>query len=143
MGAQSWSLLFKARGNGPNVRANAYSTMTQSTERYELEPADLRRASLFLQQCKKQFKASSFVKTFDVLDILLFIYRRNELEHQKVYFSTLQEYVSKSDVYLSKVLKHGVEDDYLVSRISDTDRRLREYGLSKNSIRFIESLRKF
>ena len=117
--------------------------MTQSTVRYELEPSDLKRASLFLRHCKKQFKTSSFVKTFDVLDILLFIYRRNELEHQKVYFSTLQEYVSKSDVYLSKVLKHGVEDDYLTSRISDTDRRLREYGLSENSIRFIDTLRKF
>ena len=117
--------------------------MTQSNERFELEPTDLRRASLFLQQCKKQFKTSSFVKNFDVLDILLFIYRRNELEHHKVYFSTLQKYVSKSDVYLSKVLKHGIEDDYLVSRFSDTDRRLKEYGLSENSIRFIDTLRKF
>ena len=117
--------------------------MTQSNNGYELEPSDLNRASLFFRHCKEQFKTSSFVKTFDVLDILLFIYRRNELEHQKVYFSTLQEYVSKSDVYLSKVLKHGIEDDYLVSRISDADRRLREDGLSENSIRFIDKLRNF
>ena len=75
--------------------------------------------------------------------MILFLYRRVELDGGKVYFSTLKEYVSKSDVYLAKLLKHGIEDGYLWYQISKEDRRLKEYYLAENALIFIDRLKSF
>mgnify|MGYP004033482245 CR=1 FL=1 len=117
--------------------------MQQPDGSYVLQESDLKRASLFLSHCKRLFRTSTFIRDFQSLDVILFLYRRVELEGDKVYFSTLKEYVTKSDVYLAKLLKHGIEDGYLWCQISKEDRRLKEYYLAENALSFIDRLKRF
>ena len=110
---------------------------------YYLQDEDLKRASLFLAHSKKLFRSSTFIRDFQALDVVLFLYRKVELEGEKVHFSTLKGYIARSDVYLAKLLKHGIEDNYLCYKISQEDRRLKEYYLAENGVRFIDSLKIF
>ena len=117
--------------------------MQQPDETFVLKESDLKRASLFLSHCKRLFRTSTFIRNFHILDVILFLYRRVELEGDNVYFSTLKEYVDKSDVYLAKVLKQGLEDGSLRYQISQEDRRLKEYHLAEKGLRFIDRLKNF
>ena len=111
--------------------------------RYSLQDEDLRRASLFLGNSKKVFANNRFVRNFDILDLILYIYRLSELDNKKVYFSCLRTYVSKSDVYLSTTLKNALDEGFLRVEVPDRDRRLKEYHLTEKSISVIERLKTF
>ena len=110
---------------------------------YSLTDEDLRRASLFLGHCKKQFSTNRFVRNFEILDLLLYIFRLSELDNKKVYFSSLREYVTKSDVYLSATLKNALSEGFLRVEIPDRDKRLKEYHLTEKSISIIQRLKTF
>ena len=111
-------------------------------ESYSLQDEDLRRASLFLGNCKKVFATNKFIRNFDVLDLILYIYRLSA-ENKKVYFSSLRTYVSKSDVYLSTTLKNALDAGFLRVEVPDRDKRLKEYHLTEESISVIERLKTF
>ena len=62
---------------------------------HEIHSTDLIRISSFLENTKKLFDSINFIKNFEVLNILLFIYR-NQLIKEKVNFKILQNYIKKA-----------------------------------------------
>jgi|TARA_B110000438_G_C15794444_1_gene642244 YesN/AraC family two-component response regulator len=106
---------------------------------HKITNEDLIRISSFLEHTNTLFESVEFIKNFEVLNILLFIHRR-ELEGKDIRFKDLQKYVKKSDVYLGKLLKNGLETNYLsISRI-EGDKRIKHYHLTEKTLSFFQSL---
>ena len=106
---------------------------------HKISNVDLIRISSFLENTNKLFESVEFIKNFEILNILLFIHRR-ELEGKNVRFKELQNYVKKSDVYLSALLKNGLETNHLsISRVEE-DKRIKHYHLTEKSLLFFQSL---
>ena len=124
------------------VKPKVYS-MEQKKVTFDLKSEDFLRISSFFSHAKATFPDSSFIKDFGILDIVLFIYRRHHLQDRQVTFSTIKEYSTRSDVYLSNTLKNGLEADYWGYRVSETDKRLKEYFLKEKALAFIEKLKRF
>tara|TARA_B110000444_G_C18729416_1_gene542540 strand:- start:652 stop:999 length:348 start_codon:yes stop_codon:yes gene_type:complete len=107
---------------------------------HKLDNEKLSGMSIFFGQVNLLFKQTRFVKNFEVLNIVLFIYRKNNISGELVRFKDLQEYCSKSDVYLSTLLKSGISDNFLITKQNRVDRRVREYQLSDEALKFIEQI---
>ena len=76
---------------------------------FTLNDKDVIRVSSFMANANEVFRTSPFIKNFDYLDLFFYIYRNDTLLKKDVRFKDLSIYSSKSDVYLTKFLKHGVE----------------------------------
>ena len=107
---------------------------------HEILNEDLIRISSFLENINNKFETVDFIKNFEVLNLLLYIYR-SALSGNDVPFKALQNYVKKSDVYLCNFLKSGLETGYLSVSVSTTDKRVRNYNVTSKCIEFLEDLK--
>ena len=106
---------------------------------HKISNVDLIRISSFLEHTNTLFESVEFIKNFEILNILLFIHRR-ELEGKSIGFKELRNYVKKSDVYLSVLLKNGLETNYLtISRVAE-DKRIKHYHLTEKALSFFDDL---
>lgn len=110
---------------------------------FQIDDKDLIRVSSFLANATEVFKTSPFIKNFDHLDLFFFIYRNDALQNKKVRFKDLSIYSSKSDVYLTKFLKDGLESGYLNFSKSTEDKRLKNYHVTKASLPFFKRIYNF
>ena len=101
------------------------------------------RISSFLANAALVFKTSSFIRNFDYLDLFLYIYTNDKLLSKKVRFKDLSIYSSKSDVYLTKFLKIGLETGYLNFTRGKKDKRIKNYYVTKMSTPFFQKLYSF
>ena len=83
------------------------------------------------------FPDSDFIKTFDIMYLLLCIYSINTLKGESVRFKTLKHHIRKSDVYLAKHLKEGISTGHLTVHTSSLDGRARSYELTEKGVNFL------
>jgi hypothetical protein len=108
--------------------------------KYNFVDSDYLRISLFLEQSNNLFRTSSFIKNFEILNFILHIYKQSNILGTEVRFKNLKTFTTKSDVYLSNLLKNGLESGYLSIHLSPKDKRSRSYQLTEQSLNFIRSL---
>ena len=110
---------------------------------FHINDQDLIRVSSFLSNASKVFKENSFVKNFGYLDLFFYIYKNDKLLNQSVRFKDLSIYSSKSDVYLTKFLKNGVESGYLTFTKNKQDKRIKNYHITDKSKPFLNAISNF
>ena len=110
---------------------------------FQIDDKDLIRVSSFLSNATEVFKASPFIKNFDYLDLFFYIYKKDNLLNHEVRFKDLSIYSSKSDVYLTKFLKNGIETGYLNFTKGKKDKRLKNYYVTQASLPFFERIYNF
>ena len=108
--------------------------------RHHFKDKDYLRISSFLEHSNSLFTSSTFIKNFEILNFVLHIYKKNNILGERVRFKHLKEFTTKSDVYLSKLLKNGLESKYLSVHFCPIDKRSRSYQLTDNSLKFISNL---
>ena len=107
---------------------------------YKFEDEDFLRISNFLGHAEKLFNNSDFIKTFEILNLVLYIHRENTINKLSVNFKDLKKYLNRSDVYLANKLKDGLLTGYLKVEVPSSDKRIRNYSLEKKSFDFMTSL---
>ena len=83
------------------------------------------------------FSDSDFIKTFDIMYLLLCIYSINTIQGKTVRFKALKHHINKSDVYLAKRLKEGVSTGHLTVHTSPLDGRARSYKVTEKGVNFL------
>ena len=114
-----------------------------SKSSFTLNDKDVIRVSSFMANANEVFKTTPFVKNFDYLDLFFYIYRNDSLLNKDVRFKDLSIYSSKSDVYLTKFLKNGLDSGYLRSMTSKKDKRIKTYHVTKAAIPFFNRIYNF
>ena len=114
-----------------------------SKSSFTLNDKDVIRVSSFMANANEVFRTSPFIKNFDYLDLFFYIYRNDTLLKKAVRFKDLSIYSSKSDVYLTKFLKHGLESGYLSCIKSTKDKRIKTYHVTKNALPFLKKIYNF
>ena len=114
-----------------------------SKSSFTLNDKDVIRVSSFMANANEVFRTSPFIKNFDYLDLFFYIYRNDTLLKKAVRFKDLSIYSSKSDVYLTKFLKHGVESGYLSCIKSTEDKRTKTYHVTENALPFLKRIYNF
>ena len=107
---------------------------------HEILEEDLIRISWFLENANNKFEESNFIKNFEILNLLLYIYRKKAC-NEGVRFKELKNFTKKSDVYLSNFLKSGLEVGFLSVLVSTTDRRVNNYRVTPICIEFFKDLK--
>ena len=110
---------------------------------FSLNDKDVIRVSSFMANASEVFKTTPFIKNFDYLDLFFYIYRNDSLLKKDVRFKDLSIYSTKSDVYLTKFLKNGLESGYLSSMKSKKDKRIKTYHVTKNALPFFKRIYNF
>lgn len=108
--------------------------------RHHFKDKDYLRISSFLEHSNSLFTSSTFIRNFEILNFILHIYKKNNILGERVRFKHLKKFTTKSDVYLSNLLKNGLEAKYLSVHFCASDKRLRSYELTKSSLSFISKL---
>ena len=114
-----------------------------SKSSFTLNDKDVIRVSSFMANANEVFRTSPFIKNFDYLDLFFYIYRNDTLLKKAVRFKDLSIYSSKSDVYLTKFLKRGLESGYLSCIKSTKDKRIKTYHVTKNALPFLKRIYNF
>ena len=108
--------------------------------KHEFKDNDFLRISTFLEHSNNLFKTSTYIKNFEILNFILHVYKQNIILGKRVRFKSLKLFTTKSDVYLSNLLKSGLESDYLSVHLCPKDKRSRSYQLTQRSLGFIKKL---
>jgi DNA-binding MarR family transcriptional regulator len=108
--------------------------------KHHFKNEDYIRISLFLEHSNSLFNSSAFIKNFEILNIILFIYKTNNILGKTVQFKNLKQFTTKSDVYLSKLLRNGLNSGYIKLRFCTDDKRCRYYELTEKALDFISKL---
>ena len=110
--------------------------------KFKLKDEDFIGMSEFFEHCHIAFRSMPFLKNLDIWSIVILIYK-NQLLSLPCSYKFLENNCHKSDVFLYRTLRDGLDAGFLGVIKGTSDKRKRYYIVTDLGMSYLEKLKHF
>jgi len=110
--------------------------------KFTLKDDDFIVMSEFFEHCHTAFRSMPFLKNLDIWSIVILIYK-NQLLSLPCSYKFLETSCHKSEVFLYRTLRDGLDAGFLEVVKGTSDKRKRYYTVTDLGISYLEKLKHF